>query len=111
MNTIEARRRLGELTTRTIEIVEYLAQGDPVSAANSIEIRDILREAREIAYDAGYPGDAAWRSLLRTNVYITAPPSPVDSNFWSETLDDLREALATLGYGPNVEVEETARSW
>lgn len=111
MNTIEARRRLGELTTRAIEIVEYLAQGDPVSASNSIEIREILREAREIAYDAGYPGDAAWRAMLRTNVYITTPPTAVDNSFWSETLDDLREAITTLGYGPSVEVEETAETW
>jgi hypothetical protein len=103
MNTIEARRRLGELTARAIEIVQYLADGDPVSASNSIEIRDILREAREVAYDAGYPGDAAWRALLRTNVYITAPPTTVDGQFWADTIQDLREALQNL-----LGIEETA---
>lgn len=111
MNTIEARLRLAELTNRSIGIVEGLARGDRVSSANSIEIRDILREAREIAYDAGYPGDAAWRAILKTNVYITAPPTPVDATFWLETLEDLREGLTALGQGPNLEVEEMADTW
>jgi hypothetical protein len=59
-------------------------------------MREILREAREVTYDAGYVGDAAWRALLRTNVYVTAPPSAADTVFWSDTLDDLREGLLGL---------------
>jgi hypothetical protein len=96
MNTLEARQRLAELTTQAIQIVEALALGAPVSSANSIEIREILREAREIAYDAGYPGDPAWRALLRTNVYITTPPADVDQDFWSDSLFDLQAGLESL---------------
>jgi|SRR5579872_6844290 len=96
MNTIEARRRLAELTERAIAIVEYLSTGDPVTASNSIEMREILREAREVAYDAGYVGDSAWRALLKTNVYVTTPPTTVDAGFWEDTLSDLRAGLATL---------------
>jgi len=105
MNTLEARRRLSELTARAIAIVELLAGGDPVTAANSIEMRDILREAREVAYDAGYVGDAAWRALLKTNVYVTAPPTTVEQEFWEDTLIDLREGLASLSPMSDAEPE------
>ena len=96
MNTIEARRRLAELTSRAITIVEALAQGDPVTSSNSIEMREILREAREVAYDAGYIGDPAWRALLKTNVYVTAPPTTADRTFWEDTLIDLNDARVGL---------------
>lgn len=96
MNTLEARRRLAELTAQAIGIVECLANGDPVTAANSIEMREILREAREVAYDAGYSGDTAWRALLKSNVYVTAPPSTVERDFWDDTIADLRDGLRSL---------------
>lgn len=105
MNTMEARRRLGELTRQAVGVVQCLAQGDPVTSSTSIVMRDILREAREVTYDAGYPGDAAWRALLRTNVYITAPPTTVSNEFWSELLEDLRVAMESL-----TGIEETAEA-
>lgn len=96
MTTVEARRRLAELTSQAFTIVEALAQGDPVTSSNSIEMREILREAREVAYDAGYIGDPAWRALLKTNVYVTAPPTTTDRAFWEDTLTDLQEARESL---------------
>jgi hypothetical protein len=96
MNTLEARGRLAELTASAIEIVGRLAAGSPVTAANGIEMREILREARDIAYDAGYIGDAAWRALLKTNVYVTTPPTTVDMEFWGDILLDLRDAWTML---------------
>ena len=107
MNTLEARRRLAELTARAIDIVRYLADGDPVTAANSIEMREILREARDVAYDAGFIGDPAWRALLKTNVYVTTPPNSVDLQFWADILADLQEAWSTLTGLNDSEVEAT----
>lgn len=96
MNTVESRLRLRELTLRAIEIVRRLAIDGTVTAAETIEMREILRQAREVAYDAGYPGDAAWRALLRSNVYVTAPPADVTADFWTETLVELRAGVASL---------------
>lgn len=109
MNTLEARRRLAELVRLAIAIVECLVAGDPVSASNSIEMRDILRDAREVTYDAGYPGDAAWRALLHTNVYITAPPTTVAQDFWKEALEELREGLQSLTAVTEAPVVDGAR--
>lgn len=106
MNTLEARRRLAELADRAIRIVELLAMGDPVTAANSIEMREILREAREVAYDAGFVGDAAWRALLKTNVYITTPPATVEIEFWQETLEELQSALSALSAATETETAD-----
>lgn len=103
MNTIDARQRLVELSERTITIVEKLASGQAISSQDASDMRDILGDARAAAYDAGYPGDAAWRALLRTSVYIAAPPIDVEMEFWSEMLEDLEEGIRGL-----VSITETA---
>lgn len=105
MNTIEARRRLAELTSETISIVMRLAAGGSISAADGVRMREVLAEARMIAYDAGYPGDAAWRALLRTSVYVSAPPTDVDREFWVDMLENLREGLAQLSHVTETGVE------
>lgn len=99
MNTLDARHRLMELTNQAFSIVERLASGGAVTSQDRSAMREILQEAREVAYDAGHPGDAAWRSLLHASVYVTAPPGEVTDEFWSEVLENLsfgRETLALV---------------
>ncbi|SRR5579884_282068 len=102
MNTTESRRRLAELTRQALRIVERLRPGEPATAADSVEMRDILREAREVAYDAGYPGDAAWRALLRTSVYINGT-TVADEETWADAREALTDGLQAL-----IAITETA---
>jgi hypothetical protein len=97
MNTIESRRRLAELSARAIEILEPLAAGAALSSASSLTMREILNEARESVYDAGYPGDAAGRAILHASVYITTPQDDIDAEFWQEAILDLRIGIDGLG--------------
>ncbi len=95
-NTFDARQRLVDLSTHAIEIVEGLASGQPVTGHDRAAMREILREAREVVYDAGYPGEQAWRAILHVSVHVTTPSDDVDHSTWIDALQELREGLEPL---------------
>jgi hypothetical protein len=95
-NTFDARQRLIDLSTQAIEIVEGLASGKPITGQDRARMREILREAREVVYDAGYPGEQAWRAILRASVHVTTPSEDVDHSTWIDALDELRDGLEPL---------------
>jgi hypothetical protein len=101
MNTLEARARLLELSQHALEIVERLAAGSTVTAADRGRMREILRDAREVVYDAGYPGEFAWRAILRASVHTNAPPGETTQEFWQEIAQELRDGMEPLGLVSN----------
>lgn len=95
-NTFDARQRLIDLSTQAIEIIEGLASGNAITGQDRAKMREILREAREVVYDAGYPGEQAWRAILHASVHVTTPTEDVDHSRWTDALEELREGLEPL---------------
>jgi hypothetical protein len=96
-NTFDARQRLVDLTTQAIEILEGLALGNVITGQDRAAMRQILHEAREVVYDAGYPGEQAWRAILHASVHVTTPNEDINLSTWADALEELRESLEPLG--------------
>ncbi len=105
MNTSDARHRLLDLTLQARDIVQKLAEGQRATGEDRATMRELIREAREAAYDAGFPGDAAWRALLRAGMTVTNPQEEPDQETWTEILEGLAEGQDRLSLVTGMAVE------
>lgn len=96
MNTLEARERLLDLSWQALAIVDSLAAGNVAGGEERVRMREVLRAAREVVYDAGYPGEEAWRAILHVSVYVNAPPEEATIDLWEEAAQGLRAAAEPL---------------
>lgn len=94
MDTYEARRQMRDLARDALDLLDEVADGDTSLSDALIELRKMELEARTLLADAGYPGEAAWRSLQRGVQALAADER--DAGLIEEVRSSLQETIATL---------------
>jgi hypothetical protein len=96
MDTFEARTNMADLGHRGLQIVERVERRGAPTREETLELRQLLRDARALLADAGYPAEAVWRGLQRGSMGAETQFDEVDPGYWASVAEDLRAGLGTL---------------
>lgn len=96
MDTLEARILMRDLADEGLKIVDRYVAGNLPSGADKRRLRELVIEARTALSDAGYPGEAVWRSLHRASMGADTLFDQSDDHYWPSVVDELRAGLDTL---------------
>lgn len=96
MDTFEARTHMLDVAEETLDIVRRVAAGETPSLEDRQRLRKLLLEARQTLPDAGYPGEATWRSVQRASMGIDTMGDQTDADFWDDVAGELQNGMDTL---------------
>lgn len=85
-----------DLAQETLGIVERWERGEVTRYEDSVRLRRLVSEARELLPDAGFPAESAWRGMQRASIGYETQLGRAEPGYWEDVRHDLEGALETL---------------